>query len=187
MIQRELTISLLDQQGNPYENENINSLVSVFNQKLAERLYQNILLQANVLLVSTRENYIQALSLQGETIILDTTDFVVSLVELGSPPFDMKKGLLASPKVKIAANGERYISVPLDKFRGGKYNWRDRETGKFSVGSNPGGSHEFRVVSSSSPEDSWVHPGHHGFNIVDREIERFQVEEQIEEILTQVF
>ena len=38
---------------------------------------------------------------------------MVKMLEEGASPFDMKAGMLASPKVKVGKNGKKYLTVPF--------------------------------------------------------------------------
>ena len=70
-------------------------------------------------LQSTRENYMSALKINMDSYILvvdiDRENFMANAVEVGVSSFNMKAGLLASPKAKIGKNGYRYIRVPMGK------------------------------------------------------------------------
>lgn len=55
-------------------------------------------------------------------------------LEHGTKRFDMKPGLLASPKAKLSKEGKKYLVVPIEKGT-------------------------FRVVSENSKKSSWIHPG----------------------------
>lgn len=82
-------------------------------------------------------------------------------------------GLLSSPKVKVNKQGKKYISVPISKYKQGRYNWRDRRTGRFDKGQNPGGKVEFRIVSENSDPSSWIHPGYVGKHLIERTMKDF--------------
>jgi len=150
-----------------------NELAIAFANKLSDN--------ANDKLHTTIQPFVNAITVENGQVILDTSDFVVNMVENGVGSFDMKPGFLASPKVKVGKNGQKFITIPVSKFKGGRYNWRDRQTGKFDKGSNPGGDVEFRIVSENSPESSWQHPGHPGFNFIDQTLDN--IDDQIETIL----
>jgi hypothetical protein len=138
-------------------------------QEFASQLGKN----AEQKLHSTKDTYISAITIENGEVVLDTSQFLVAMVEDGVPSFDMKPGLLASPKVKVSKNGQRYLVVPLSTFKNGKYNWRDRESGQFKAGTSGVKGTEFRVVSDSSPSNSWIHPGHPGFHFIDETLEDF--------------
>ena len=137
--------------------------------KFGERLKQ----KASEELYSTKEAYIQAINIDDNVVTLDTSDFVVNMVEDGVESFDMKPGLLSGPKVKVNKQGKKYASVPISKFKQGRYNWRDKQTGRFDKGSNPGGKVEFRIVSENSDPNSWIHPGYAGKHLIERTMEEF--------------
>lgn len=140
--------------------------------ELAERFADQVQKNAESKLWSTKEKYIDALNVEDGTVSLDTSEFVVDMVENGKLSFDMKIGLLNSPKAKVGKDGRRYLSVPLNKFRHGKYNWRDQKTGRFKA-STTSGDVEFRIVSDNSPPDSWIHPGHVGFQFINKTLDEF--------------
>lgn len=140
--------------------------------RIAQALADQLEIEANVTLHSSKDAYINAISVNGDEVSLDTSDFVVNMVENGIEPFDMKAGMLNSNKTKIMKDGTKYLVVPLSKFKNGRYNWRDRSTGRFDKGSNQGGDVEFRIVSEKSNPQSWIHPGHPGFNLIEKTIDK---------------
>lgn len=75
----------------------------------------------------------------GVKIIL--TNKLVNMFEGGFGPFDMKPGLLNSPKAKISKSGDRYIRVPIDN--------------------------NIRVLSTRK-YIKWIHPGFKGYNFIKR-------------------
>lgn len=70
-------------------------------------------------LKSTRMMYLQNLRLidSGKmegTVMLDySQNLLIRKLEEGSPAYDMKPALMASPKAKVGKNGNRYISIPM--------------------------------------------------------------------------
>ena len=50
---------------------------------------------------------------RGSTVEIKLVGVLPNMLENGCPPFDMKKGLLRSPKAKTGKGGNRYITVPL--------------------------------------------------------------------------
>jgi len=64
--------------------------------------------------------------------------WLATAIESGVDPFDMKPGMLASPKAKVSKTGNRYLNVPI------------REAQQTVV---------IRTVSSKSKPGSWIHPG----------------------------
>jgi len=153
-------------------------LANMFADKLKE--------VASSYLYSTKDRYLEAISTENGVVTLDTSDFVVDMVEVGKRSFDMKPGFLESPKAKVNAQGKKYAVIPISKYRRGKYNWRDRKTGRFSTGTNIGGDVEFRIVSENSPADSWIHPGHHGFRFIHNAMQDFEevIDNYIDEKIT---
>ena len=154
-------------------------------EAIAIELRDKIASKASNALFSTKNDYMEDLSTNGSEILLNTSRFTTAMVEEGVPSYDMKPGLLASPKAKVSKNGQRYIAVPVSKFKQGRYNWRDRSTGRYSAGSNKGGKVEFRIVSDSSPADSWIHPGHKGFHFIANTLEEFDISEFASNFLKQ--
>lgn len=126
--------------------------------------------KANSELYSTKERYIHAISAEDNVVTLDTSDFVANMVEDGVGSFDMKPGLLNGPNVRVNKQGKKYAVVPISKYKQGRYNWRDRETGRFSKGTNIGGKVEFRIVSENSDPNSWIHPGFPGKHLFEQAI-----------------
>ena len=64
----------------------------------------------------TANTYIEAIGIpkrKGSTIEIKLNGVMPNMLENGSPPFDMKKGLLRSPKAKRDKKGHKYITVPL--------------------------------------------------------------------------
>lgn len=97
-------------------------------------------------------------------------------ISSGRGPWDIKPGLLASPKAKVAKDGSRYIDVPLHTSYAHVESWRPRgpsdQAGEFSVSESgqylpfePGaagrsGPIVFRRVSEKGSHPmSWIHPG----------------------------
>lgn len=150
-------------------------------QSLAERFATQLELNAGKKLYLSKDRYIDAITVQGNEVDLDTSDFVVNMVENGVDAFDMKPGLLNSPKVKTSKNGEKYLVVPLSTMKQGKYNWRDQESGQFKKGTSGVKGTEFRIVSESSPASSWNHPGHPGFHFMEATLLSF--DDQIDSVL----
>lgn len=152
--------------------DNKRELESSLAKEFAERLEK----QASQHLYSTKNTYIDAISVVEGSVILDTSNFVVGLVEDGSSSFDMKPGHLEGPKVKVNKQGKKYAVVPIGKYKQGRYNWRDKVTGRFDRGQNVGGDVEFRIISENSPQDSWIHPGHEGFHFIHNILQDFESE-----------
>lgn len=141
-----------------------------------------VAIKANQTLHDTKDKYVQALTVAGNVITLDTSDFGVHVAEEGQESFDMKPGLLRSSKAKVAKNGQKYLVVPLPKFRDGKYNWRNRANGQFQKGTNDGPI-EFRIVSDASPVDSWIYPKVEGHHFLSETIEEFDIESYMSDFI----
>jgi hypothetical protein len=73
---------------------------------------------------STSSTYIEAIGApkrKGTTIEIKLGGAMPNMIENGCPPFDMKKGLLRSPKAKRDKKGNKYITVPLRMKSAGAY------------------------------------------------------------------
>lgn len=79
----------------------------------------------------------------------------------GFNSYNMKPGLLHGPNAKISAKGIPYNIVPIE--------------GSTEYGGTEGKT-EFRIVSGSSPANSWIHPGFAGVHILDDVAEYLDVE-----------
>lgn len=141
--------------------------------KMAEQFAKDLKAAASQKLHSTKDKYIEAIKVENNVVILDKEQFVVGMVEDGVPQFDMKPGLLASPKAKTAKNGQKYLVVPLSTVKQGKHNWRDRDSGQFKAGTSGVKGIEFRIVTENSPADSWIFPGYKGNHFVDQTMSQF--------------
>ena len=100
---------------------------------------------------STASKYIKGLSdpvLEAEYQVMFALEgwLPVSL-EDGVDSFDMKPGLMRSPKVKISKSGKKYMNIPVFK----------------AAFSNPYlkavKASAFRTVTENSHPNSWIHPG----------------------------
>lgn len=80
---------------------------------------QQINAKAKNKLHSTYENYMDAVNInyEGHVLIieLDKNNWLANATESGASGFDIKKGLLNSPKAKTGKDGQKYISVPMQK------------------------------------------------------------------------
>lgn len=163
-----------------YKNDTQNEIAVLF----ADALKEN----AEKYLYTTKDSYINSIIIEDGLVTLDMSDPVVNMVEEGRASFDMKPGHLAGPKAKVGADGKKYSVVPISKYKRGRYNWRDLKTGKFSIGSNPGGDVEFRIISENSEPDSWIHPGHEGFHLIHNTLEEFDdiLDQYLEEKLNDI-
>jgi len=69
-------------------------------------------------LASTRSQYINAIIISKRdqftnVVYLNPASWLANAIEMGASAFDMKKGLLASKKVKYTKKGKPYITVPF--------------------------------------------------------------------------
>jgi len=113
----------------------IQSLVSSIAAQFADKLQQ----QAQQQLHSTRNRYLRAIQTFSEgpgkaSVVLSLNDKLVRMIEEGKGPFDMKIGMLASPKAKTTKDGTRYLTIP--------FRW-----------STPGAVGESEVFSFKMPEE----------------------------------
>lgn len=96
--------------------ENAKAALNKAAQILAIQAHAHLIEQANDKLHSSRDTYINALTFDQ----LDDTTWLIHLgkeamwIEDGMDSFDMKKGLLASPKAKTAIDGSKYMAVPFN-------------------------------------------------------------------------
>lgn len=71
----------------------------------------------------TRENYLGAVSTKMTEYVLlvelDPENWLANAVEEGVDPFDMKRMLNTSSKVRISKKGFRYLRIPMGKQKGG--------------------------------------------------------------------
>lgn len=104
---------------NSIDKDAIDDICDNIAKTLSVRYAQQLELEATHSLHQTRKRYIHAINvvdtgrLEG-TVILDfSKDPLIAMIEEGASPFDIKKGLLASPKAKIGKDGSKYITVPF--------------------------------------------------------------------------
>lgn len=68
---------------------------------------------------STLEPFMEGVSMYAENYVfvveLEKDNWLANAVEMGISGFDMKKGLLSSPKARIGKQGQRYLRVPMTK------------------------------------------------------------------------
>ena len=90
---------------------------------------QHIETQAKNKLRSTRDNYLSAVHVRMDNLVLiaeiDSENWLAVAVEEGVKSWDMNtppngKGALAGPKAKISKKGYRYVSIPMGKEAGQK-------------------------------------------------------------------
>jgi hypothetical protein len=67
---------------------------------------------------STKSEYLSAINHRRNgvgdyTVFLDKNNVIANIIEKGQSPYDMKVGLLNSPKAKTSKSGEKYIDVPI--------------------------------------------------------------------------
>jgi len=88
-------------------------------KSLAIIYYTKLESEAANTLHSTRARFINSIQLVDTgrlegTVLLDySKDPLIRMIEEGASPFDMKYGLLNSPKAKVGKDGKRYISIPF--------------------------------------------------------------------------
>jgi len=74
--------------------------------------------EAQRVLHKTRNRYIRSIKLYTEgiahkAVVLDMSDSLIAMIENGASPFDMKAGMLASPKAKTGKSGQKYLTIPF--------------------------------------------------------------------------
>jgi hypothetical protein len=98
--------------------DQVKSTLNDLGEKVAEDAYRHTIEQANQKLHTRKETYIQALSISKDDdawlLVLDES---AMWIEEGQSPFDMKPGLLNSPKAKQGKNG-KYLVVPFKHDKG---------------------------------------------------------------------
>ena len=80
---------------------------------------QHMTTLANRRLDSTKEEYLSNIKIKMNDYILvvelNTDSWLANAVETGVGQFDMKEGLLNSPKARVGKSGARYIRIPIGK------------------------------------------------------------------------
>ena len=80
---------------------------------------QQITTKAKTKLHSTLEPYLDGIQTDIENMVfivdIDKDNWLANALEVGVSPFDMKNGLLNSPKAKTGKSGKKYIHVPIMK------------------------------------------------------------------------
>jgi len=69
-------------------------------------------------LMKSRDQYRNALQVDSRgrftgVVYLNPAVWIANAIELGAEPFDMKPGMLSSPKAKTGADGSKYMSIPF--------------------------------------------------------------------------
>lgn len=172
------------------ELQQLSDLKEEIQNKMAEQFAQDLKTIVSQKLHSTKDQYIEAIKVEGSVVVLDKKQFIISMVEDGVPQFDMKPKMLASSKAKTAKNGQKYLVVPLSTVKNGKHNWRDQSSGQFKAGTSGVKGIEFRIVSEKSSANSWIFPGYKGNHFVDQTLDAFDnapYEQMIENQLNKMF
>lgn len=147
-----------------FTDEKISELKEGVLNELANKFAIELSKKPDGVLNKTKQTYKDAIEVEsnGENVSLvfnKEDKFLPHMLETGiSKSWDLKGGLLASPKARIAKNGQKYIIVPIDP----------------SIG-------DFRVVSESSRADSWIHPPYEGNNFIGKTKEEFEQQKIIDE------
>lgn len=101
---------------------NPESLIDIMDsiaKRLAVGYARQLEIEAQENLHQTRQLYIKNIRLidtgrlEGSVMLDYSKHPLIKMIEEGASPFDIKQGLLKSPKVKIGKNGGRYITVPF--------------------------------------------------------------------------
>jgi hypothetical protein len=73
--------------------------------------------EANLVLNQTRQEYVSSIKITHgngkSTVFLDPDAFLPNAIEGGMASYDMKVGMLASPKAKPNGKGGKYITIPF--------------------------------------------------------------------------
>lgn len=98
---------------------------------------------------------------RGYLNLSDDADEMLQMEEQGYPSFDIKAGLLRSPKAKVGPSGVRYINVP---FKGNNRGFNPLLLGKrisarYFAERGGGVAESFKRVSENTSPASWIHPG----------------------------
>lgn len=94
----------------------VDSLGGVLVGAITDRIFNNWRVAAMHGLKYTRKSYIDGLNIG---IVNPTHKYIVligalpNMIEEGAGAFDMKEKMLLSPKVKVTANGTRFITIPF--------------------------------------------------------------------------
>lgn len=99
--------------------EAIATAVDKFATSLPVYTKQQLNVFAGRKLNSTKEHYLEKTTVKLDSYVLiveiDRDDWLANALENGVSSFDMKPGLLKSPKAKRSSKGFRYIRVPIGK------------------------------------------------------------------------
>ncbi len=85
---------------------------------IASQFIDNLQSQAQLQLHSTRNRYLRAIQTFSDypghaAVVLSLNDKLVRMIEEGKGPFDMKVGMLNSPKAKTNKEGGKYLTIPF--------------------------------------------------------------------------
>jgi hypothetical protein len=100
-------------------SNDVNVMLDNVAKGLAARYAAALEKKAGTELHQTRKRYLQNIKLVDSrklegTVLLDySKDKLIKMLEEGAGPFDMKEGMLASPKVKTTKSGVRYLTIPF--------------------------------------------------------------------------
>ena len=98
--------------------EQVDTLMDNVVKGVTARFAQQLEITVQNNLHSTRQIFTNAIKvvdtgrLMGR-VLVDYSNKLVQKLEEGSPPWDMKESLLASPKAKTAKDGSKYITIPF--------------------------------------------------------------------------
>lgn len=102
----------------------IESGVNAFAKTLPVLINQDIRTRANRKLDSTKDEFLSAVNVKFNEYVLvvelDKDNWIANAVESGIGQFDMRDGLLSSPKAKRSKKGYRYMSIPMGKKKDAK-------------------------------------------------------------------
>lgn len=93
------------------------SLAQAVARGVATRFAYNWKSVASRELNQTREQFTQAINVKHDgnssTVYLNPNAFIPNAIEGGMAPYDMKVGMLNSPKAKVSSKGNRYLIIPF--------------------------------------------------------------------------
>jgi hypothetical protein len=104
--------------------EGVREGFNTFVQMAPILIKQDISNRAKKKLDTSKDDYMSAVSVKSKDYLivveLDRESWLANAVESGVGQFDMRSGLLSSPKAKRSAKGYRYMSIPIGKKKDGK-------------------------------------------------------------------
>lgn len=99
-------------------NEEVKSMLQYTVEEVGSAFARSWEIEAKNGLKSTRSQYVNAIQIRKIdrltcAVYLNPAAWLANAIEMGKSSFDMKKGLLASKKVKYTSKGKPYITIPF--------------------------------------------------------------------------